>query len=180
MKTWAGIVVAVALGTYGAAELGATQGAPAAPPKAKNWKPPATTIYAQTLSDQIMAEHPELISVTFHGVPPGLDKVYTMFAGSFPERIGNADDPDDIEVITKGITIVDPRWRRLNDPVRKFVMMLPLRDAGGENVGLIVLAYKNPANSGKTEKDFFLASTALRDGLQAKIPSYTRLFDPVR
>src|SRR5258708_26168764 len=56
----------------------------------KNWTPPTTKIYAQTLSDQIMAAHPELISVTFHGVPPGMSKVYTMFAGSYPDRIGNA------------------------------------------------------------------------------------------
>ena len=80
--------------------------------KAKNWTAPTQKIYAQSVSDQIMAEHPELISVTFHGVPPGMSKVYTMFAGSFPDRVGNADDPDDIEVITKGVTIVDPRWNK--------------------------------------------------------------------
>src|SRR5712664_1700363 len=84
----------------------------------KNWTPPAAKIYAQALSDEIMAKHPELQSVTFHGVPPGQTKVYTMFAGSFPERIGNPDDPDDIDVITKGITIVDPRWNK-KDPVKK-------------------------------------------------------------
>ena len=103
-----------------------------------------------------------------------------MFAGSFPERIGNPDDSDDIEVITKGITIVDPRWRRANDPVRKFVMTMPLRDASGENVGLLVAAYKNPENSGKGEKDFFMAGTALRDSLQPKIPSYAALFKPAK
>src|SRR5216684_1253236 len=121
--------------------------------KPKNWTAPATKIYAQALSDEIMAKHPELISVTFHGVPPGLDKVYTMFAGSFPERIGNPDDPDDIDVITKGITIVDPRWHR-NDPEPKFTVMMPLRDAAGDNVGLIVFAFKNPANSGKAEREY--------------------------
>jgi hypothetical protein len=149
------------------------------PPKAKNWTPPKTRIQAQVLTDEIMANHPELISVTFHGVPPGLDKVYTMFAGSFPERIGNADDPDDIDVIIKGITIIDPRWNR-NDPVKKFVMMLPLRDSAGQNIGLLVLAYKNPPNSSKTEKDFFLAATSLRDKLQKQIPSYAELFKPAR
>jgi len=152
----------------------------AAPPKPKNWTAPAQKIYAQTLAEQIMAKHPELISVTFHGVPPGLDKVYTMFAGSYLDRIGNPDDPDDVDVITKGITIVDPRWRRTNDPVKKFVMMMPLRDAAGENVGLLVLAYKNPPNSGKRETDFFLAATSLRDGLQKQIPSYADLFKPAR
>jgi hypothetical protein len=147
--------------------------------KPKNWTAPATKIYAQALSDEIMAKHPELISVTFHGVPPGLDKVYTMFAGSFPERIGNPDDPDDIDVITKGITIVDPRWNK-KDPVKKFVMMMPLRDAGGTHIGLLVLAYKNPPNSGKTETQFFLAATELRDDLQKQIPSYAALFKPAR
>src|SRR5882757_1628847 len=75
----------------------------------KNWTPPAHKIYAQTLSEQIMANHPELLSITFHGVPPGMSKVYTMFAGSYVDRIGNADDPDDVMVIELGITIVDPR-----------------------------------------------------------------------
>jgi hypothetical protein len=147
--------------------------------KPKNWTAPATKIYAQALSDEIMAKHPELISVTFHGVPPGLDKVYTMFAGSFPERIGNPDDPDDIDVITKGITIVDPRWNK-KDPVKKFVMMMPLRDTGGGHIGLLVLAYKNPPNGGKTETEFFLAATELRDNLQKQIPSYAALFKPAR
>ena len=146
--------------------------------KLKNWTAPATKIYAQALSDEIMAKHPELISVTFHGVPPGLDKVYTMFAGSFPERIGNPDDPDDIDVITKGITIVDPRWNK-KDPVKKFVMMMSLRDSGGGHIGLLVLAYKNPPNR-KTETEFFLAATELRDNLQKQIPSYAALFKPAR
>jgi hypothetical protein len=157
----------------------AAETAPAAPAKkAKNWTAPAARIRAQALSDQIMAAHPELISVTFHGVPPGLDKVYTMFAGSFPERIGNPDDDDDVDVITKGITIVDPRWKRVKDPVKKFVMMLPLRDAKGENVGLLVLAYKNPSPVAKSETDFFVAASAIRDDLQKQIPSYADLFKP--
>jgi hypothetical protein len=64
--------------------------------------------------------------------------------------------------------------------VKKFVMMLPLRDSSGENIGEIVIAYKNPPNSGKTEKDFFLASTALRDRLMKKIASYSALFEPAK
>ena len=146
----------------------------------RNWTPPAHKIYAQTLSDEIMAHHPELISVTFHGVPPGLSKVYTMFAGSYPDRIGNADDPDDVMVIETGITILDPRWHRTKDPIRKYVPMMPMRDASGENIGLLVLAYKNPVDSGKTDMDFFKAATALRDDLQKKIPSMNALFEPAK
>lgn len=144
----------------------------------KNWTPPSTKIYAQTLSDEIMAAHPELISVTFHGVPPGQKDTYTMYAGSYPDRIGNADDPDDIMVSKLGITIVDPRWHRTKDPVKKFVMMMPLRDQTGETIGLLVLAYKNDAEHAKTEREFFVAASDLRDDLQKKIPSLAALFAP--
>src|SRR5713101_2141482 len=170
------VLVATVLSMSCAPAAWAEEAAPAAPPKKeKNWTPPMTKIRAQVLTDQIMAKHPELISVTFHGVPPGLDKVYTMFAGSFPDRIGNSDDPDDIDVTVKGITILDPRWHR-NDPEPKFTVMMPLRDAAGENVGLIVFAFKNPANSGKAEREYLAASTTMRDALQKEIPAYKVLF----
>jgi hypothetical protein len=148
-------------------------------PPAKNWTPPAHKIYAQALSDQIMANHPELQSVTFHGVPPGQSKVYTMFAGSYPERIGNPDDPDDIDVIEKGITILDPRWRRFKDTVKRVVVQEPLRDKAGENIGLIVFAYKT-ANGSKGERFYVNAAMDLRDQLQPKIASYAALFEPAR
>jgi hypothetical protein len=148
-------------------------------PPAKNWTPPAHKIYAQALSDQIMAAHPELQSVTFHGVPPGMTKVYTMFAGSYPERIGNVDDPDDIDVIEKGITIIDPRWRRPKDTVKRFVVQEPLRDQTGENIGLIVFAFKT-ANGSKGERYYTSAAMDLRDQLNPKIPSYAALFEPAK
>ena len=154
-------------------------GAAAAEPAAKNWTPPAYKTYAQALADQTMMQHPELLSITFHGVPPGLDKVYTMFAGSYPDRVGNPDDPDDIDVITKGITILDPRWRRPHDTVRKFVVQEPLRDAAGENVGLIVYAFKTDGQT-RTELDYAREAMAMRDALAARIPSYATLFAPAR
>ena len=39
---------------------------------AKNWTAPGYRIYAQALADEIMKAHPELLSITFHGVPPGM------------------------------------------------------------------------------------------------------------
>jgi hypothetical protein len=142
---------------------------------AKNWAAPPYRIYAQTLSDEIMRLHPELWSVTFHGVPPGLDKVYTMFAGSYPERIGNPDDPDDVDVIVKGISSVDPRWHR-NDARAKFVLQLPLRDRSGANIGLLVLAYRTGPAMHMNERDYFAAGTLLRDQLQERIPDLAALF----
>ena len=160
--------------------VGATASVPASE-KPKNWTPPAAKLYVQTLTEQIMAAHPELISVTFHGVPPGAAaKTYTMFGGSYQDRIGNPDDPDDVMVIETGVTLLDPRWHRTKDAVRKFVVQTPLRDSAGENIGLIVLAYKNPVNSGKTDLDFFVAGTKLRDDLRKQIPSFAALFDTAK
>ncbi len=142
----------------------------------KNWTPPAYSIYAQTLADETMKAHPELLSVTLHGVPPGMKDTYTMFAGSYHDRIGNADDPDDIDVQTKGITIVDPRWHRPNDTVKKFVVQLPLRNAAGENIGLVVYAFKDPSPSTADERAMYGSALDMRDALEPKIPSYDALF----
>lgn len=172
-------LTAMAALTLCAESLGATPGTVEA--KAKNWTPPEGKIYAQSLADRIMAQHPELLSVTLHGEPPGSPGVYTMFAGSYPERIGNPDDPDDIDVITKGITIIDPRWHRTNDSKKKFVVQMPLRNASGENVGLLVLAYHNDrsaANTGAVELGFLRRAVAIRDALQKQIPDYAALFAP--
>lgn len=143
----------------------------------KNWTSPEYKTYAQTLSDATMKARPDLLSVTFHGVPPGKSDVYTMFAGSYPDRVGNPDDPDDIDVSKKGITIVDPRWHRTNDTVGKFVVLEPLRDHAGANVGLIVYAFKKAAHPNWGERQYTLAAMDLRDALQAKIPSYAALFE---
>lgn len=146
----------------------------------KNWSAPATKIYAQQLSDETMKAHPEILSVTLHGVPPGMHDAYTMFAGSYPDRIGNADDPDDIDVSKKGITIVDPRWNRTKDPAPKFVVLMPLRDRSGANIGLVVYAFKVPVESNAGERKFYLAALDLRDALAKRIPSYDALFAPAR
>lgn len=146
----------------------------------KNWKAPAQRIYAQQLSDETMRAHPDLLSVTLHGVPPGLNDVYTMFAGSYPDRIGNPDDPDDIDVSKKGITIVDPRWHRTKDTAPKFVVLMPLRDRTGDNIGLVVYAFKVPVESNAGERKFYLEALNLRDALAKRIPSYAALFAPAR
>jgi hypothetical protein len=147
----------------------------------KNWTAPATKIYAQQLVDEIMADHPELVSVAFHGVPPGRPDTYTMFAGPWPDRIGNADDLDDIDITRKGITILNPRLHLPDDGGgRRFLVMLPLRDASGETISAIVIAYKNSSDSRKSEKDFFLSALALREELQKKIKNRAALFEPAK
>ena len=152
----------------------------AADAKTKNWAAPAHKMYGQTLVDYQMAKHKELLSVTLHGTPPGEKDIYTMFAGSFPERIGNPDDADDIDVIKKGITILDPRWKRVNDKDKKFVVLLPMRDVKGDNIGLVVYAFKSPPKTVGMEEFYLKASNKLRDELGRKIASYDGLFAAVK
>jgi hypothetical protein len=146
----------------------------------KTWNPPSYKMYTQTLTEKVMASHPELISATFHGPVPGKTKVYTMFGGSYIDRIGNADDDDDIMVIEKGITILDPRWHKTHDPIQKYVVQLPLRNSAGENIGLFVLAYHRNNNSTQTDRDYLDSATSIRDTIAQEIPSYDALFAPAK
>lgn len=150
------------------------------PAPQKNWTPPAYKIYGQKLVDEIMAKNPGLLSVTLHGVPPGQKDVYTMFAGSYPERIGNPDDPDDIDVSKKGITILDPRWKRVNDRDKKFVVLMPMQDAAHENIGLVVFAFKNPPRQTGMERHYLEQATKLRDEMASKIKSYDALYEEAK
>ena len=177
MKMLARTIIAIALGASVA--IGAPSAWAADAPK-KNWTAPAQKIVGQKLVDEQMAKYKDLLSVTLHGTPPGTKDIYTMFAGSFPERIGNPDDPDDIDVIKKGITILDPRWKRVNDKDKKFVVLMPMRDAKGENVGLVVYAFKNPPKPDGMEEHYLKESNKLRDELAKKISSYNGLFDPAK
>ena len=173
MKKLLHLAVACAIGTTMATLPAAAAG--------KNWKAPEQAIYGQKLADEAMKKHPELLSITLHGVPPGEKDKYTMFAGSYHDRIGNADDPDDIDVSKKGITILDPRWHRTNDTDKKFVVLMPMRDKANENIGLVVYAFKNPKLSGSAQEKHYLdESLKLRDELAKKIPSYDALFQPAK
>jgi hypothetical protein len=146
----------------------------------KNWKAPAHKMVAQTVVDDVMTKHPELLSMTFHGAPPATKGIYTMFAGSFPERIGKVSSADDVACASTGVTIIDPRWgKEKTDPIRKFIVMIPLRDAQVRNVGCIVFAFKNPAGSNRSASQYLDAATALRESIQSRIPGHAEMFAAV-
>lgn len=140
------MMLALALST------GLAMASTAAAADTNNWTPPASKIYGQTLSGQTMNAHFELLSVTLHGVAPGTPDAYTMVAGSHPERTGNNDDPYDIDVSKKGITIVDPRWHRAKDDSPNFADLMPMRDAKDANIGLIVYAFRVPVAGNQYER----------------------------
>ncbi|MGH7106009.1 MAG: hypothetical protein ACREFT_05840 [Acetobacteraceae bacterium] len=138
-----------------------------------NWRPPAGKTLAQLLVDRIMAIHPELLSLTFHGVPPGTS-AHTMFAGSFPHRIGDADDPGDLFTEKTKSTILDPSL----DQPGKFVVFISLRDASDRPIGTMVIAFKDSGRYRRSEGQYYQAALSLRNAVQKQIPSLQALFDP--
>jgi ABC-type glycerol-3-phosphate transport system substrate-binding protein len=178
VHSW-GLAALLAVAALG--PVASSAAAPAAPPhnKPHNWVAPDYRIYAQQLADEVMRDNPELLSITLQGTPPGQDKTYTMFAGSFPERIGQASDPDDIMVIDTAITILDPRWNR-NDPVRKFIVMMPLEDAQATPVGLAVIVFKNPVGINKSNGEYLAKAQSIMDKLRTRIPDKAALFAPAK
>lgn len=173
------IVAALGLGCVVAGAQPATGDAVGSIPVVKNWTAPAYKMMSQALVEETFAKHPELQSLTLQGVPTGQKGAVksTMFAGTFPERIGKMSSDVDVLVVEKGYTILDPRWNMKDNPP-KCTILIPLRDKAGQNVGLAVVVFKNPAGSQKTEKEYFLAAAAIRDEMAARIPSHAALFMP--
>jgi len=141
----------------------------------KNWHAPPGKLLGQKLVDEAMAKHPELLSLTLHGVPPGMS-VHTMFAGSFPDRIGNADDPDDIAAQEHELTVLDPALGHDN----KFVVFIPVQDVSGRPVGTAVVAFKRVAGHPRTALQYYELALKVTEELQKGTPSLEALFRPAR
>ena len=131
------ILVVLAAALAGTAPSSLAETAAAAKAKVKNWSAPADKIVAQTLVESLLASRDDLASVTLHGVPPGT-MVHTMFAGSWPDRVGNADDPDDVDIATKAIAVLDPALSRKG----LYEVMLPLKDASDKVIGALVIGFR--------------------------------------
>ena len=153
--------------------------APSTPNTPKNWVEPAYKIFAQALVDELMAGHPEVMSITMHGTPPGADEdVYTMFAGSFPDRIGNESSPGDIISIVKGVTQVESKWGSDNWK-KKVSIVLPLKDSTGTYLSAaMVVAFKTSPSDTRIDTDFMVPGIVLRDSLNSRIANFESLFRP--
>src|SRR3981189_1454515 len=98
-------------------------------------------IYAQTLANEVMANHPELVVIGLHALKPG-NKEETMIASNL-DRIGKKDDEDDLAVAHERKTILAPN---IKDPT-KFEVAVPLRDASGKTIGSISAVFKYTAGA---------------------------------
>ncbi len=141
----------------------------------KNWTPPPGKSVAQAWVEKVMAARPELASLTLHGVPPGTN-VNTMFASSWPDRIGNADDAGDMNVTTKGWTVLSPA---LHDKDRFFVL-IPMKDLAGNRMGLAIIGFKKPEDNHMSDLEYYAIGLAIRDELQRMTPNIAALLEPAK
>ncbi len=150
------------------------------PDTPKNWAPPSRRIFAQALIDELIARHPEAISMTMHGTPPGADAgVVTMFAGTFPDRIGNESSPGDIITVKKGVTQIESKWGSANWQ-KKVSIVLPLKDQAGAYLpAALIIAFATSPEDPRIDTDFLAPGIDIRDGLNNRIASFDALFAPV-
>jgi hypothetical protein len=127
-------------------------------------------IYAQTLVNEAMAKHPELLVIGMHALKPG-SKGSTMIASNL-DRIGKKDDDDDLAVSRERKTILAPN---LTEPT-KFEVAVPLKDASGKVIGSLSAVFKYAA--GDDEVKMHVAAVAIRDDLAKKTPDVAALFKP--
>lgn len=153
--------------------------APSTPDTPKNWAAPDYKNFAQKLVDELIAGHPEIMSITIHATPPGMDdKVFSMVAGSFPDRIGNESSPGDAITIVKGVTQVESKWGSANWK-KKVSIVLPLKDSQGNYLrAAMVVAFITSEDDTRMDTDFMAPGVAIRDGLNSRIASFDSLFEP--
>ncbi len=153
--------------------------APSTPNTPKNWVGPGKRIHAQVLVDEIIAKHPELVSITIHAIPPGGTE-YTMIAGTFPDRIGNESSPGDVITAKKGVTQVESKWGTENWG-HKVSIVAPLKNAKGEYLpAALILAFKTTPDSTKKDTDFMEPGVKIRDTLNSRIATTASLFDAAK
>ena len=123
---------------------------------------------AQRLADELMAKHPEMQTIGIHLVPPGWTRDLNI-AGSKPGKVGKLSADLDIEVAKSR----KPSMRLT--PKGAFDMGLPLNDAAGRPVGMVVIVIRETFTSG--EAVAMERASAIRDEAQRKIPDMPTLLD---
>lgn len=127
--------------------------------------------YAQKLTEQTIAAHPELLVMMIHATPP--KGAHNVIIGSNIGRFGKKADDDDLRVIEKGSTNLEVGGD--ND---RFETELPLLDRSGKRIGALGLVF--PFKPGADKEALHSHGLAIRDEVARAIPDNAALFQPVR
>ena len=125
--------------------------------------------FGQTLVINTKAAHKELQKLGLHAVPPG-QREYCIIANAITSKIGKKSSAADLTVVNSGKPTV-----KFVDKGQFYDLALPMADAAGKAFGLTVMEI--PAKFVKDNQDALAKASAVRDEMEAQIPSFSRLFE---
>ncbi len=129
---------------------------------------PAGQTYAQYLTQQALAAHPEVLGLTMHVTPPGAANNIVIASNVAP--YGKAADADDLKAIKNQQPIVE-----VTHAGDRLAVELPLLDASRRTVGAlgVQLAYK----AGVNQQGLTAAAVKVRDELARRISHVANLVE---
>jgi hypothetical protein len=130
----------------------------------------ANKISAQILVNDLMAQHPDLVTAGIHAIAPGGEA--PAIIASTLNVIGKKSDPEDVDVGARGFTQIVP-----NAKLGKIGVMLPLHDREGRRIGALALAFKY--RDGDDQVAAFAEATAIRNQVAQRIARLADLFAPI-
>ena len=144
--------------------LNFTSAAPAAPSVAQ----PVHAPWALQLEFSTLSEHPDLRKMGLHAVPPGgTDSV--IIANANTSRIGVKSSAGDLDAVREGKTYCAKK-----DDGAFYNLKLPLEDAAGRRIGILVMEI--PFTSAANETEAIARAEKIRGELARQISTYDRLF----
>jgi hypothetical protein len=124
---------------------------------------------AQKLLDESMGAHPELQKMGLHVVSPA-GNASAIIASNYPNKIGKKSSEGDLSVVHSG----KPTVKKVSEPTPFYDLALPLHDATGNAIGMIVMELRGPA--AKNESDALQQAESITAAIQKQIPSKGALF----
>jgi hypothetical protein len=125
--------------------------------------------YAQKLVDEAMTSNPGVQKMGIHvKLPDSQDSV--VIANGIPSKIGKKSSAKDLSVVTSGKSTV----AKVNGASPFYDLALPLRDASGKPVGLIVMEIRSTA--AKDEPDALHQAEDITHAIEARIPNQAALY----
>ncbi|MDB6127154.1 MAG: hypothetical protein JWM35_1050 [Verrucomicrobia bacterium] len=128
-------------------------------------------IHAQRLIEDVMARNPDLVGIGLHAIPPHATD-YEIIA-QLRDIIGRKSSEDDLEIIKQDATRINPD---MLGAIPRMKALAPLRDRGGQIIGLAALSFKRPP--GLTKLAVHARLDAILAGLAQEIPGRESLFEP--
>jgi DNA-binding beta-propeller fold protein YncE len=124
--------------------------------------------FALKLEIATLSAHPDLRKMGLHAIPPG-GKDSVIIANANTARIGFKSSDGDLAAVKDGKTYCAKR-----DDGSFFNAKLPLKDASGNTIGILVMEI--PFTSASNETEAVQKAESIRQELAQQIPAYDSLF----